>query len=96
MIYGRERNSLDNSFSKVITQSVKYLENKKNKIGHLQSIIKMADPENILNRGFALVMKDGKVLTDGMGIKTGDKISVKMKNTQLETEVTSIKKKDGN
>jgi len=95
VIYSQEKNALQNAIANIRVNSGKYLDAKKNKIGHIQSIVKMADPINILNRGFALVSMNGKVITNGEKIKKGDSITVTLKNTEIETEVTSTQKKNG-
>jgi exodeoxyribonuclease VII large subunit len=53
-----------------------------------QIAIKHLNPENILKRGFAIVMKDNKIITNPEHINIGDAIQVKLKSTSIGASVT--------
>lgn len=56
--------------------------------------LKHLNPDNILKRGFAIVMKNNKIISNPELIKKGDTINVLLKNHEFTADVTnnSIKK----
>ena len=51
-------------------------------------IIKSASPETILNRGFAIIELNNKIITNPDSINTGDKIIAQLKSSRIESQVT--------
>lgn len=53
--------------------------------------LKHLNPENVLKRGFAIVMKNNKIISNPDLIEKGDTINVLLKNSTISSEVTAIK-----
>jgi exodeoxyribonuclease VII large subunit len=96
MIYANEQNSLKNLQETMRVNSGKFLITKQNQLGYFQSVIKLMDPKNILKKGFAMVSKNEKIITNGKEIKQGDNIRIIMDQYEIGTEVKSIQQSDGN
>lgn len=60
---------------------------KKEQLCYFESMIRAADPVTITKKGFALVRKNGCLITDINGISEGDMIEVNLHNGTLLTEV---------
>lgn len=53
----------------------------------IQTRLKDLHPENVLNRGFALVQKNGKITTSVKKIEVGDKLEIRLRDGGLQTLV---------
>lgn len=61
-----------------ITNNAKnILKEKQTRVILLKEKIKMADPKNVLKRGYILAEKDGKVITKAKSLEKNDKVSLK-------------------
>ena len=63
----------------------------KHRIEKFEIALKHLDPANILKRGFAIVMKENKIITNPETINKGDEINVLMKKITIEASVTGKK-----
>ena len=55
----------------------------------LANTVSDADPINVLKRGYAIVRRNGAIVTNAAGIKIGDAINVQLEQTSLAATVTS-------
>ncbi len=60
-------------------------------IEHAKKIVKLSSPQAILNRGFAIVMIDNKIITDPALLKKNGKMQTLLKNELIESSVISKK-----
>jgi exodeoxyribonuclease VII large subunit len=90
-----EQSALNDLKEKLYVLPGKYVNNERKNLEHFQSIVKLMDPKNILKKGFAMVLKRGKIITDPATIRPGDEISIVMDNYEITTEVTATQKTDG-
>lgn len=67
-----------------------YLTNQQVKINNLTSKIDLVHPQNVLNRGYALVSKSGKTLKNTKSLKAGDKVKVTLAKGNFHGEVESV------
>ncbi|ULQ55787.1 exodeoxyribonuclease VII large subunit [Flavihumibacter rivuli] len=72
-----------------------YLRNRKQDLEHRISLFRMASPEQIMKRGFALVKVDGKITANPDQIEPGQTISVILSATEIKAIVESKKLYDG-
>jgi exodeoxyribonuclease VII large subunit len=72
-----------------------YLKNQKGYIGHYVSLIRTMSPENILKKGFAIVVAHNKIVGNGDEISVGDDIDIILSATRLTTEVKQKTKNHG-
>jgi exodeoxyribonuclease VII large subunit len=92
MAINHEQMEVKNRAERIKTFSSRYLANQKTKMDNFHSIIKIMDPKNILKKGFAMVAKDGKIISDPKNLQPGTEITVIMEKYDIHTQVTSTKK----
>lgn len=63
------------------------LKNDKFKLQHLASSLQHLDPKNVLKRGFAMVYKNGKVVTDGQALEKNDIIQTRFYTGDVESKI---------
>lgn len=62
---------------------------------HLMRLFRMSSPEKLLARGFALVVKEGRVLANPESISPGDRIQFLFAGTQLDAVIENKKEYNG-
>jgi len=77
------RSSLDNSVEQVI-------ENKQQQLLHAKSILESVHPKATLKRGYALVQKDGKLVSSVAVLKKADKLKLTLKDGSAQTVVEKV------
>lgn len=70
--------------------SANMLTAQKNKISHLDQLIKSHDPKNIIKRGFAIVKLNTKIVSSVDQIKIDDIITIEIKDKTIKSKVTQI------
>lgn len=96
MIVNNKLNDLSNLVQNLKSFNNKYLINQRGYLGHYVSICKMMSPANIMKKGFAIVYKNDKIITDGSSVKPSDKIRIRLSESDITTSVISNKKTNGN
>jgi exodeoxyribonuclease VII large subunit len=54
----------------------------------INRVIRAASPETVLKRGFTIIRKEGKIISDPADIDTGDKITFNLKNSEFKGQIT--------
>ena len=62
---------------------------------HLMRLFRMSSPEKLLARGFALVVKEGRVLANPESIAPGDRIQFLFAGTQMDALIENKKEYNG-
>ena len=86
---------MKNSQYSLALLSRNYFKGKYAGIAHRLSVITLMSPENILNRGFAIVKQDNKILRNADTIKTGSEIDIILSGKQITAEVKLKTNYDG-
>lgn len=60
-------------------------------IKHAKSIVKLASPDSILKRGFAIVSYNNNILTDASALQEDDEIETQLKNKTIISRVKKIR-----
>jgi exodeoxyribonuclease VII large subunit len=89
------QHELDQLLSNISTFRNQYLKNQRGLLGHYASMINMASPEKILKRGFALVRKGGRIITDPASVTVGEDLTIVLRETEIETTVKRKTNTDG-
>lgn len=87
IIMSSKQADLRHLLSNIATFNVQLLKNQRGYLNHFVSLIRVLSPENILQRGFALVEKKGKIITNPDDIQIGDDINIRLRKTALEVIV---------
>lgn len=65
-------------------------------LDNLNLLLAGLNPDNILKRGYAIVSKNGSVISDFENVRDGDTVSIKLGRTTAEAVITAIAKDDSN
>lgn len=57
---------------------------------YISQTIELSDPKNILNKGFAMVTHNGKIVSDAAQLKEGDAIQTILFNTTITSTINKI------
>lgn len=96
IMVSHQNQNLQNLVSNMKSFSKKLFFNKRGYVNHYDSMIKMAKPESILKRGFAIVKMNGEPIGSAEQINTNDKLTVTMHDYDMTTGViTKRKREDG-
>jgi len=66
-----------------------YFANHARYIGHFESVVRMMSPQNILNKGFAIVKVNGLIVSNADAIIPGTELTVSLASTEINTKVLS-------
>ncbi|RUT73588.1 exodeoxyribonuclease VII large subunit [Ancylomarina longa] len=89
----QEKNKLDHLQGKMEIRIKHLLENKKNKLSLFEQSISYLNPENILNKGYTLTLKAGKIIKNIDLLSEKDRIETRFKNGSVTSEILNIKPK---
>lgn len=82
-----KRNLLDNKASQIIEEKLDYLENKR-------SLLEAYNPMSVLERGFSIVRKEGRVINSADSLKLDDILNITMASGEVSTTVKDIRLKN--
>lgn len=80
---GAKRQQLANILSNIRTFQSMYFKNKRGYVGHYESVIRLVSPVNTLRRGFALVLQNGKIVSEPELLAPHTDITIILKETEL-------------
>lgn len=95
MIANRQKD-LSNVVGNLQAYSRMYFANKMGYIGHFQSVVRLMSPQNILNKGFAILKVNGQIASNADAIEAGTELTVRLASTEIKTTVTSKNTLNGN
>lgn len=64
-------------------------------ISHFESVVRLMSPQNILNKGFAIVKVNDRIISDTSGILPGMEMTVSLAAEEINTKVIAKTKRDG-
>jgi exodeoxyribonuclease VII large subunit len=96
VILANRVNDLRNNIDNLRTFQAQFLKNQRGYLNHLQTVIRLMHPANILKKGFALVKVDGRVTSNPDDLQRGKDMDIILSGMQITATVTSKKTYDGN
>jgi exodeoxyribonuclease VII large subunit len=72
-----------------------YFQNRSEQLRHFESMIRMMHPDNILKKGFAILMKDHKIISTSEHLHEGNELKIILSASEITTTITKIKSTDG-
>lgn len=73
-------------------RATEQIQGAKDALKHARRIVKLSDPQLILDRGFAMILQDNKIVTDPQAIKEGSEIQTVLKDEIITSTVTKKEK----
>lgn len=95
IIISNRKKDLNNLLANIKSFNRIYFTNKQAYIGHFAGVVRLMNPQNILNKGFAIVSVEGKISNDADEIVTGTEIVVRMATAELKAKILSKTPKNG-
>lgn len=96
IIISNRQKDLSNVISNIQSYNRMYFANKRGYIGHFQSVVRLMSPQNILNKGFAILKVNGRITGNADAIEAGTKLTVRLATAEIKTTVTSKSILNGN
>jgi exodeoxyribonuclease VII large subunit len=91
----KKMHELEQTLANISTFRNQFLKNQRGYLQHYVSWLRMASPENTLKRGFAIVKKESRIVTDAGELAKGDEITVVLHHSELTSTIKEIKQTDG-
>lgn len=91
----RRKNDIAHLVSNMSTFKTQYFKNQNGYLGHYRSMIKMMSPDNILNKGFAIVKVNDQITSNPDDIRIGNDIDIILSGSEIKSTVKQKKKYDG-
>ena len=79
--------NLSNTKAQVKSNYRHFMQIKSESLKNNQKLIQAFNPQNVLNRGFSVTYKDGKVIKDNKDLKPGDQIVTKLKHGKINSKI---------
>jgi exodeoxyribonuclease VII large subunit len=93
VLYDSEKEKLDNIKLNLNKSIINIIEKNTNNLNTLKLKIDLLNPENVLDKGYSIVHKDGKIIKNIDDININDNISVLLKNGKINANVKGVDKK---
>lgn len=90
-----KKNNLDHELEKISRASKNYLTSQRGYLGHYATLFKHFNVDKILQKGFAIIRKNGHIITDPSKIEMNDDISIQLKDSLIGSKVTHKKNGTG-
>ena len=95
IILSNKAQDIKNVIANLKSFNKSFLNNQRGQISHFQAVARMMSPQNILNKGFAIIKTDNKIRNSAEDIEKGDEITVVFADTEIKTIVQSKSTHDG-
>jgi len=95
IILSNKKKDLTNLLANIKSYNRMYFINQARYIGHFESVVRLMSPQNILNKGFAIVKVDGVIINDASKIDVGTALTVTLATAEINTKVLSKTPRNG-
>jgi len=69
----------------------KNIEKQENKLENIKIKLDLLNPENILEKGYTITLKEGNIINKNTKINIGDNLTTRWKNGNIISEVKEVK-----
>jgi exodeoxyribonuclease VII large subunit len=95
ILMAAKKNDLATTVQNLEGFSKKYFIRQESYLAHYHSICRMMDPKNILEKGFAIIYQENKIVASGDKIRMNEEIRVRMSDATILAKTISKNKIDG-
>jgi exodeoxyribonuclease VII large subunit len=96
IIISNRQKDLGNIIHNIQSYNRIYFANKRGYIGHFQSVVRLMSPQNILNKGFAILKVNGRIVSNADDIEAGTGLTVRLATAEIKATVTTKSTLDEN
>ncbi len=86
-IFGHRKELLNLGLARIAKHPVIFIKNRGTDLQHFVSLIHLAEPQNLLKRGFALLRHNGRIVRNAQGVKTGDTVEIILSKEKLTSTI---------
>lgn len=86
----KERNQVQHIFTTLKTTSGQIINTEKLTLDRFHSAIKLASPENIVKRGFAIIRKKGNILASEKQLHEQDEIEIETRDQHIKASILTV------
>jgi len=83
----REQQRLQNLQSQMPAALRQRLRQAGSELDRCEELLRLLHPEATLSRGYSLTLKDGRIISSAKALKTGDRITVRLKDGSINSQV---------
>ena len=91
MQLSNEHKNIDNLLGSLKAFNNIFIAHEKVNLQHYQSLVNLMSPQNILNKGFAILKLDGKIISNPESIMPGNELTIQLSTAEINTVVKSKK-----
>lgn len=84
---GNQRGKLTQFAGQVAEKSVRKLEIQQQELTHLERTVAVLHPRSVLQRGFALIRGNGKIITSAKKLKSGQELEIELYDGTVQTKL---------
>lgn len=95
IIISNKKKDLSNLLANMKSYNRMYFINQARYISHFESVVRLMSPQNILNKGFAIIKISGEIVSDASGIHAGTELTITLADTEINTKVLSKTSRNG-
>lgn len=95
IIISNRSRDLTNLITNLKSYNKSYFNSQRGQIAHFLSVARMMSPQNILNKGFAILKANDKILSNPDDIQEGDELTIRLAQSEIKTKVQSKSTYDG-
>jgi exodeoxyribonuclease VII large subunit len=90
-ILNNKKKDLHASIASLLAASKEVFIRQDNKLIHFSALVKMMSPQNILNKGFAIIKLQNNIISEARQIEVGSEVQIQMASEELTANITSKK-----
>lgn len=94
-VLSNKRKDLDHLVGDLKVYQRIYFANKRGYLAHYQSVVNLMSPQNILNKGFAILKVNGQIINTAKNLNPGDELDIHLAASEIKTIVRSKEQKNG-
>jgi exodeoxyribonuclease VII large subunit len=88
--FALEQQELNQLRQNIAVNQKNFIRNQQHSLTVYQTLVRLSSPEKILHRGFAIVRKANRIITDPAQLDPGDELNIQLKNSELSVHVNTI------
>lgn len=95
IILSNKKKDLENLLANIKSYNRMYFINQARYISHFESVVRLMSPQNILNKGFAIVKVGDRIISDASLVEPGAELTITLAAAEINTKVLSKTNRNG-
>lgn len=94
VLYEVRKQNLDTIKGNINKEILNIINNNKNRLDTLKIKLELLNPDNVLDKGYSIIYKDGKIVKDINSVNINDNINILVKNGNIDASVKGVNKNE--